>query len=53
MSSWEFDDAERQFERVVERAETEGPQLIVRGGQELVAVLDMDDYQRLVAQMPA
>ncbi len=53
MGRWEFDDANQDFERVVERAETGEPQLILRDGQELVAVLGVDEYQRLIAQKQA
>ena len=53
MQRWQFEDAQAQFELVVERARTEGPQIVVRQSEEVVVVLGIDEYQRLTEQSPA
>lgn len=45
--SWQLQDAKQQFSRLVERARTEGPQVVTRNGKEVAVVLDVDDYRRL------
>ena len=47
MTKWQLQDAKQQFSRVVERARTEGPQLVTRNGKEVAVVLDVQEYRRL------
>ena len=47
MTKWQLQDAKQQFSRVVERARTEGPQLVTRNGKEVAIVLDVEEYRRL------
>jgi prevent-host-death family protein len=47
VTKWQLQDAKQQFSRVVERARTEGPQLVTRNGKEVAVVLDVEEYRRL------
>jgi prevent-host-death family protein len=47
MTRWQLQDAKQQFSRLVERARTEGPQLVTRNGKEVAVVLDVREYRRL------
>lgn len=49
MPPWQAEEAENRFGEVLERAATEGPQVITKGGIETGVVLSMEDYQRLLA----
>jgi antitoxin Phd len=49
VTRWQLQDAKQQFSRVVERARTEGPQLVTRNGKEVAVVLDVQEYRRLTA----
>ena len=52
MHRWLFEDAQQQFELLVERARTEGPQIVTRQGEAVVVVLGIDEYRRLTEQSP-
>jgi prevent-host-death family protein len=45
--SWQLQDAKQQFSRLVERARTDGPQVVTRNGKEVAVVLGVEDYRRL------
>jgi prevent-host-death family protein len=45
--SWQLQDAKQQFSRLVERARSEGPQVVTRNGKEVAVVLGIEDYRRL------
>jgi prevent-host-death family protein len=47
VTKWQLQEAKQQFSRLVERARTEGPQLVTRNGKEVAVVLDVDEYRRL------
>ena len=47
MTQWQLQEAKQQFSRVVERARTEGPQMVTKHGREVAVVLDVDEYRRL------
>lgn len=47
MTKWQLQEAKQQFSRLVERARTEGPQLVTRNGKEVAVVLDVQEYRRL------
>jgi prevent-host-death family protein len=49
MMTWQLQDAKQQFSRVVDRARTEGPQLVTRNGKDVAVVLDIDEYRRLTS----
>ena len=47
MAKWQLQEAKQQFSRLVERARTEGPQLVTKNGKEVAVVLDIEEYRRL------
>ena len=47
MARWQLQQAKQQFSRLVERARSEGPQVVTRHGREVVVVLDAAEYERL------
>ena len=49
MQRWQLQEAKQQFSRLVERARTNGPQLVTRNGKEVAVVLDVDEYRRLTS----
>ena len=48
--TWQLQDAKQRFSRLVEQAVEEGPQVVTRRGEEVVVVLSIDEYRRLVGQ---
>jgi prevent-host-death family protein len=49
---WQLQDAKNQFSKVVEKARTEGPQVVTRRGQQTAVVLSIEDYNALKADRP-
>jgi antitoxin Phd len=47
MARWQLQEAKQQFSKLVERARSEGPQVVTRHGREVVVVLDAGEYERL------
>ena len=45
-------DAKNRFSEVVERARSEGPQIVTRRGVETAVVLSADDFHRLTGSKP-
>jgi len=52
MATWQIQDAKARFSEVIERARTEGPQMITRHGAERAVVLSIEDYRTLAAHKP-
>ncbi len=49
MTKWQLQEAKQQFSRVVDRARSEGPQLVTRNGKDVAVVLDIEEYLRLTS----
>ena len=47
MSRWQLQQAKQRFSELVERARTDGPQVVTRNGREVVVILDIEEYERL------
>lgn len=47
MKSWALQDAKAKFSAVIERACREGPQVVTRRGEEMVVILDVEQFRRL------
>jgi antitoxin Phd len=52
MATWQARDAKTQLNEVIERARTEGPQMITWHGKERAVVLSIEDYRVLAAHRP-
>lgn len=44
---WQLQEAKSKFSEVVDRALTEGAQIVTRRGKKAVVVLPIDEYERL------
>jgi len=47
MGRWQLQEAKQQFSRVVERARTEGPQVVTRHGRDVAVVVSVEEFRRL------
>ncbi len=47
---WQLQDAKSRFSEVVERALTQGAQIVTRRGKNAVVVMPFDEYQKLTRQ---
>ena len=52
MTTWPVHEAKSRFSELIERAQSEGPQLIRRHGKDRAVVLSMADYEKLEAAKP-
>ncbi len=50
---WQLQDAKNQFSKVVDKARTEGPQVVTRRGQQTAVVLSIEDYNALKSGRPS
>ena len=46
--TWQVQTAKQRFSELVERAVTDGPQIVTKHGRETVVVLDIREYRRLL-----
>ncbi len=51
-ASWKLEDAKARFSEVVRKAQTEGVQRVTVRGREAVAVISVDDLERLLGAQP-
>jgi antitoxin Phd len=49
---WQLQTAKQKFSELVDRAVSEGPQVVTRRGREVVVVLGMNEYRRLQKRKP-
>jgi prevent-host-death family protein len=47
MSRWQLQEAKQQFSRLVDRARSDGVQIVTRNGKEVAVVLGIDEYRKL------
>jgi prevent-host-death family protein len=52
MGTWQVQEAKTRLSEVIERARTEGPQIITRHGAERAVVISIEGYRALVAHQP-
>ena len=52
MARWQVQEAKMRLSRVIEEAQTKGPQLITRHGAERAVVLSIEDFRSLTAHKP-
>jgi len=45
---WQLQEAKNKFSKLVEKAQSEGPQFVTKHGKESVVVLSVEDYQRII-----
>lgn len=44
---WQLQEAKNRFSELVNRALSEGPQIITRWGEEVVVILSKDEYEKI------
>ena len=47
-SSWQLQDAKNRFSHLVDLAKNVGPQIVTKHGKEVVVVLSVSEYKKLV-----
>ena len=47
MSRWQLQEAKQQFSRLVDRARSDGAQIVTRNGKEVAVVIGIDEYRKL------
>jgi prevent-host-death family protein len=47
LARWQLQEAKQQFSRLVNLAQTEGPQVVTRHGREVAVIVGADEYRRL------
>lgn len=52
MGKWQVQEAKARLSDLMDKAQSEGPQVISRHGKETAVVLSMDEYRRLLAERP-
>lgn len=50
---WSLQDAKNRFSEVVNKALSDGPQVVTRRGQEVVVVIAREDYAKLRKSRPS
>ena len=45
---WQLQEAKNKFSKLVEKAQSEGPQFVTKHGKESVVVLSVEDYHRII-----
>jgi len=48
--AWQVQDAKQKFSQLIHAADTEGPQIVTRHGEEVAVVLSMKAYRRLAGK---
>jgi prevent-host-death family protein len=46
--TWQVQEAKQRFSELVERAVSEGPQIVTKHGRPTVAVVEIEEFRRLV-----
>jgi prevent-host-death family protein len=47
---WQVQEAKQRFSELIRAAETEGPQVVTRHGQEIAVVIEIAEYRHLKGQ---
>lgn len=48
--TWQLQTAKNRFSEVVDKARTQGPQIVTRHGEEAAVVLGIEEYHRLIGK---
>lgn len=46
-NQWQLQVAKNRFSEVIEKAQTEGPQIVTRRGEQAAAIISISEYRRL------
>ena len=53
MAVWQIQEAKAHLSEAIEKAVSEGPQIIIRHGQEWAVLLSIEEYRNLKARKPS
>lgn len=48
--TWQVQQAKQRFSELVDKALSDGPQIVTRHGEEVAVVISAEDYRRLVSR---
>jgi prevent-host-death family protein len=49
---WQVQEAKQRFSELVRAAQSDGPQIVTRHGEEIAVVIDIAEYHRLRGDIP-
>jgi antitoxin Phd len=49
---WQVQEAKQRFSEVLRRAQSDGPQVITRHGEEVAVILDATEFHKLTDEVP-
>ncbi len=52
MKTWQVHDAKARFSELLNAAQSEGPQMVLRRGEETAVVVSRQEWQRMKAKAP-
>jgi len=47
-NSWQLQNAKNKFSNLVDKAQNNGPQIVTKHGKDVVVVLSIDEYKKLI-----
>jgi len=47
-NSWQLQNAKNKFSNLVDKAQHNGPQIVTKHGKDVVVVLSIDEYKKLI-----
>ena len=50
---WQLQEAKQRFSELVRHARSHGPQVVTRHGEEVAVVVSIEEYRRLIADLPS
>jgi antitoxin Phd len=49
---WQLQEAKQRFSELIRQAQSKGPQVVSRHGEDVAVVVSIDEYRRLVGDKP-
>jgi prevent-host-death family protein len=51
-TQWQVQEAKQRFSEVLRRAQSDGPQIITRHGEEVAVIIDAAEFHKLTSEVP-
>jgi len=48
-NTWQLQEAKNKFSSLIEKALRFGPQIVTRRGEDVVVILDVDEYRKMIS----
>ncbi len=52
MATWQVQEAKQRFSEVLRQAESDGPQIITRHGEEVAVIIEASEFHKLKDEVP-